>query len=163
MAGNINTAHQAGFGLDGSTGRDFFAVVGHRRRRGAAAWRSTRPSIADPARIAAAASAATLPGDASNLQALIATEYLALPRAPTPARPWAASPPTTARDRQRRRAMSEQDGAILDHLQEMRESVGGVSIDEELINLTKSQRAFEAVMKVITTADDMLETLMSLR
>jgi flagellar hook-associated protein 1 FlgK len=162
LAGNINAAHQAGFGLDGSSGRDFFSVSA--TAVGAARTLEVHADIiADPSRIAAAASAGTLPGDASNLQAIIATEYLATTSGADPGKTVGRIAADYGAAASGAMATAEQDGAILGHLQEMRESVNGVSIDEELINLTKSQRAFEAIMKVLTTADDMLKTLMSLR
>lgn len=63
----------------------------------------------------------------------------------------------------------EQASLYFDHQSDMmvfmenyRETVSGVSIDEEMVNLVKYQNAYEAAAKVITTADELLETVMSM-
>lgn len=43
-----------------------------------------------------------------------------------------------------------------------RESVSGVSVDEELIQLVKFQSAYSAAARVVTTADEMLATLVNM-
>ncbi len=43
-----------------------------------------------------------------------------------------------------------------------RQSISGVSSDEELINLTKNQQAYAAAAKVITTANSMSQTLLDM-
>lgn len=48
-------------------------------------------------------------------------------------------------------------------LQRQRDSVSGVSLDEEMTDLIKFQRGFEASAKLITTIDEMLETVLSLK
>ncbi|MBK7997234.1 MAG: flagellar hook-associated protein FlgK [Verrucomicrobia bacterium] len=44
-----------------------------------------------------------------------------------------------------------------------RDSVSGVSLDEEMTDLIKFQRGFEASAKLITTIDEMLETVINLK
>ena len=55
----------------------------------------------------------------------------------------------------------ENQQALIDHLKNRREEISGVNIDEELVNMMKFQRAFEASSRVITVMDDMLDTLIN--
>ncbi len=49
-----------------------------------------------------------------------------------------------------------------EQLRNMRESVSGVSIDEEMANLMKFQLAYEASARLITIGDELLETLLGI-
>ena len=51
---------------------------------------------------------------------------------------------------------------MVTHLENYRESVSGVSLDEEMINLVKFQHAYDAAAKLITTVDDMLNTVLNM-
>ncbi|CAN2049276.1 flagellar hook-associated protein 1 FlgK [Candidatus Magnetomoraceae bacterium gMMP-1] len=52
--------------------------------------------------------------------------------------------------------------ASTDQIQEIRDNISGVSIDEEFANLIKFQRSYQAAAKIISTADEMLETVTSM-
>ena len=47
-------------------------------------------------------------------------------------------------------------------LDNRRESISGVSLDEEMINLVKFQTAYDAAAKLITTADELLQTVLNM-
>ena len=47
-------------------------------------------------------------------------------------------------------------------LDNYRESVSGVSLDEEMINLIKFQNAYAAAAKMISTADEMIHTVLQM-
>ncbi|GAB6144618.1 flagellar hook-associated protein FlgK [Desulfocicer niacini] len=53
--------------------------------------------------------------------------------------------------------------AMVQQLTDMRDSFSGVSLDEEMINLMTSQSAYAAAAKLITTADEMLDTLLNMK
>jgi flagellar hook-associated protein 1 FlgK len=161
FANAANAVHSAGFALDGTTGHALFTVGA--TSVGAASQLGVDPTVsANPALLAAATTAAGAPGDNTNLLALINTETAALPSGGNPAATFQAIVSGFGGRAQLTKAMSDQDGAILDNLTQMRESTSGVSLDEEMINMTRAQRAFEAVGKVITATNSMLDTLMHL-
>jgi flagellar hook-associated protein 1 FlgK len=47
-------------------------------------------------------------------------------------------------------------------LENRRESISGVSLDEEMINLIKFQTAYNAAAKLISTADELLQTVLNM-
>lgn len=53
--------------------------------------------------------------------------------------------------------------AVVDQLTHMRDAVSGVSLDEELANLIKFQRAYQAAARLITIADELYETLLGIK
>lgn len=50
----------------------------------------------------------------------------------------------------------------VDQLKGLRESVSGVSLDEELTNLLSFQRSFEASARLITVADELFQTVLAM-
>jgi flagellar hook-associated protein 1 FlgK len=158
----FNAIHTAGYGLDGANGRLFFTQIGN--PDGAARAFSVDAGVAaNVDHVAASSTAAGAPGDGINLLALIASEDLDLPGGANVGETLGRVIANYGSIAGQARARNDQDTTALESLKDLREGISGVSIDEELVNLTKSQRAFEAVMKVITTSDEMLETLMQLR
>ncbi|MFO0580750.1 MAG: flagellar hook-associated protein FlgK [Anaeromyxobacter sp.] len=162
LAASVNTAHAAGYGLDGVTGRALFDA-GLTPAGAAGALQLNAAILADPSRLAASSSAAGLPGNAGALQALIATEGQALASGRTAAQSVAKLTSDFGAASRSADAASSLHASLADHLQTMRESVSGVSVDEELINLQKAQRGYEAIAKVIQASSDLFDTLLQLK
>lgn len=57
----------------------------------------------------------------------------------------------------------ESQANILSQLSNIRESISGVSLDEETTNMIEFQRAFDASARVIKTADEMFDTVLNLK
>jgi flagellar hook-associated protein 1 FlgK len=51
---------------------------------------------------------------------------------------------------------------MLAQLDNYRESISGVSLDEEMINLIKFQNAYTAAAKLVSTADELLQTVIQM-
>jgi flagellar hook-associated protein 1 len=60
------------------------------------------------------------------------------------------------------RSRAESATTVLETLEAQRQAISGVSLDEEALNLMKYQRAYQAAARVVTVADEMLQTLMQM-
>ncbi len=159
-----NATHQTGFGLDGVGGRDLF--VPPAAVAGAAMTFDVSAAVAgNPDAVGAAADALMLPGD--NRVALeltdVAEQDIALGGTATAVEGYAAMVGEAATRVQQATVQQEGAGAAVDQVEALRESVSGVSVDEAMVDLMQFQRGFQASLKVIQTADEMLGEIMMLK
>jgi flagellar hook-associated protein 1 FlgK len=161
LAGEVNAAHRGGVDLSGAAGLDLFDPVG--AAGGAAARIAVNASISADARLLAAASAGGGPGDGRNALALVATESRQLSGGLDASGALAQVTSAFGAAASRLAAAAQMDLSLRDNLAAMRESYSGVSIDEELIEMQKAQRAYQAITKVIQTSSEMFETLLQLK
>jgi flagellar hook-associated protein 1 len=163
LVDQVNAQHALGFDLTGAAGGNFFAPLS--ATVGAAANVQVDSAIvADPRRIAAAAAANTVPGDNRNAQALATLQSTSS----------AALGGLTLQDHflslvgdvgSQAQTADSQAGyqhALLTQTQARRESVSGVSIDEEMTKLIQFQRAFESSSLMVRTADQMYQSLIDM-
>ncbi|MCS7295332.1 MAG: flagellar hook-associated protein FlgK, partial [Dehalococcoidia bacterium] len=151
----INALHQSGFGLDGSTGLDFFAGTG------AQDIAVNTALLSDPRKVAASATCAA--GDSA-----IALQIANLQRTAVASLGnvsfddyYGSLVTVLGADTARAEGLAESSDRLVSHLDAMRQSVAGVNIDEEVTNLVASQRAYEAAARVITAIDEMLDVLIN--
>jgi flagellar hook-associated protein 1 FlgK len=59
------------------------------------------------------------------------------------------------------RQVSESQSLLTSQIDAARESISGINIDEEMVNLLAAQRAYEGAARVMTTIDSILDTLIN--
>lgn len=119
--------------------------------------------LTDPRKIAASATSTGLPGDNTNALALEALRDGSVIRDTTFGQFYnriVTDLGTAGRDA---KINYDAQSKFAQELRAAKESVSGVSIEEEAINLVKLQRAYEAAAKVMSTVDQMMDTILRLR
>lgn len=154
----VNSLHVEGFGLDGSTGNEFFNGT-------SASDMAVSANILDNVDIiAAAGSAAGVPGDNSMAIAIsdVQNELTMSGNTTTFGDFCHSIIGQLGTDVQEAMTRFDHEAAMVNELSSYRESVSGVSLDEEMLNLIKFQHAYEAAARLITTADELMETVITM-
>ncbi|HMA96945.1 MAG TPA: flagellar hook-associated protein FlgK [Polyangiaceae bacterium] len=161
VATAINTQHRSGVGLDGSTTLDVFDV-GTTSEGAARTLRVSRQILGNPDALAASDSLSNLPGGSGNavlLGRLAETTNIFGKR--TPAQAYGDLVGLVGTKRAGAHSDLELRQDIFAQVRTTREALSGVSLDEEMVNLQRYQRAYEAAGKVISTVDALLEELIA--
>jgi len=160
----VNSQHAAGYALDGTTGNNFFLSTGT-----TAATIQLDPSLT-ASKIAAGYPTATDPAPTSagnnqnalKLADLQKTSYGFTTGTSTMAGFYNTMVSSVGLATQSAENSTSQGAAFLKQLTTLRESNSGVSLDEELVNLTRYQQAFQGAAKALNTATEMLDTVLGL-
>jgi flagellar hook-associated protein 1 FlgK len=155
FAANFNAAHQAGFDLSGNAGQNFFGTA-----TGAGAAANFSVAITDPTLIAASSDGSA--GSNGNLNVLQAVQAQALPTGGKPLDNYANVIFAVGNATAQAQASSDASDLSLKQLNDQRGAISGVSIDEETTNLINFQHAFAASARVITTIDELTQTVLSM-
>ena len=160
---DVNTLHFAGFGQDGVTARNFFGTIAG--PAGAARAISLDALVdGNPDAIAAATTAAGLPGDNTNAKALAAlsstgsmafgtqtfTEY------------YSSFIAQLGHDAQLSMQESTRTELQLEAAMNVRDQASAVSLEEEAMDLVRFQDSYQAAARVMNVAKEMLDELLNI-
>ena len=150
----VNTLHATGIGLDGTTGWNFFSGTG-------AADMAMSPDVSDPRSLGASLSGE--PGDNSNALALAQLKNGLIMSGNTITMDdyYRSLVTNLGVESQQAAAMSANGKMYYDLIENHRQSVAGVSLDEEATNMIKFQRAYQAAARLVTMFDEMLDVLIN--
>ena len=158
LISQVNSVHASGFSLTGTTGANFFSGT-NAADIGVNATLLNDPSFVQAAGVSGAS------GD--NQTALALAQLAQTKHAAFNNQTFNQSyGQTVAAFGQELSTVNSQLGdqeAIEDMLLRQRDSLGGVSLDEEMTDLTRFQKAFAASARLITTVDEMLDTLVNMK
>jgi flagellar hook-associated protein 1 len=153
-----NTLHAAGFGIDTppTTGVNFFTGT-------SASDININPVVVnDPSKIAASGDGST--GDNQVALAIADLQNKSVMNGGTTTIPQfynsLVSTIGSAIDASQNTSSNQQ--LVVNQLQNQRSSVSGVSIDEEMTNLTQYQRAYQAASEVVTVVNELFQSVIQM-
>jgi flagellar hook-associated protein 1 FlgK len=158
MISATNSLHTGGFDVNGNPGQPFFTGTD------ALTINVSTAIQANPSLIAASDTA----GAPGNNEVTLAILRLRTSMSP----PLASGTPTSetaynslvaglGTDNRSARNEADTQQSLVDLLSRRRESMSGVSLDEEAVSLLRYQRAYEAAARVLTAYDEMLDKLIN--
>jgi flagellar hook-associated protein 1 len=156
IADKTNTQHVAGFDLAGVAGVAFFTTTTDNE----AASIAVNPALlASPSLVAA--SATGQPGDSGNALAIAGLQRAPLIGGATIDTAYSQLVTQIGSDSQQAQQSLSNATSLVDALSNRRMSVSGVSLDEEMANLLKYQRGFQASARALSAMDEMVDQLVN--
>ena len=166
LASEVNSVHRSGYGIGDyaeSTGRDFFAIPLDPNRAGGEI--DVDDEILASHQAISGAFSPMAPGDNINLNRLIMLKDMKIfPEENVTLNEFYANYTAgLGLNVQRADHAREAANLLVQDLTKRRDSVSGVSLDEEATNMMKWQANFTASSRVITTVDEMLDTILNMK
>lgn len=160
----VNNLHKEGIGLDGSTGNNFFApelsddspIEGMAGR-----MEVSEAIIEDPKKIAASKTGAV--GDSQTAMAItqLRDKYTMESSTVTFDEYYQGVISQIGMQTQTAEENLDIQEQVIGQLEQRKEAVSGVSLDEEAVNLVRFQRAYQAAAKYMNVIDEMLNTIIN--
>lgn len=158
MVTQVNTLHTAGYGQDGFTGYDFFSSAS----TGADDIALDNGILGDITRIAASSDGTAGNGDTAHAIAGLRESRVMSGNSITMDDFYAAMMGSLGVQSQEASFMRENQDMMVTQLETQKSSVSGVSLDEEMSSLIKYQHAYDAAARLITTVDEMMQTVINM-
>jgi flagellar hook-associated protein 1 FlgK len=153
LISQTNTAHAAGFDLSGTAGGTFFTGTD------AATIGVNSALVTNPALIAASGNGQ--PGNAAAALAINTLRGTAVIGSATIDQAYSQLVTRIGSDSQEAQRSLDTSSLLASTLQSKRDSVSGVSLDEEMTNMVRFQRGYQASARALSAMDDMLDTLIT--
>ncbi|MFH2050383.1 MAG: flagellar hook-associated protein FlgK [bacterium] len=153
----VNKIHRSGYGLDGTTGLDFFDT----NYLTAGTIRLNNTIELSPDKIAASGGGERGDGTIALAIQNIRNERVMLNDSSTINDYYNSIVGNLGVETNEAISLSENYGLVVQQVQNSKESIEGVSLDEEMANMIKFQHAYDAAARVITTMDEALDTVIS--
>ncbi|MCL6589535.1 MAG: flagellar hook-associated protein FlgK [Firmicutes bacterium] len=156
----VNALHQTGYGLDSSTGWNFFDGTGANDIDLSNALKDETNGLV---RIAGSDDIFGLPGNNKTALAICELKHLKILTAGTATMGDFIGALINDLGEKSLIAGSkaEHQTVLINNLDQRRESICGVSMDEEMTNMVKFQHGYNAAAKIITTMDEMLDVVVN--
>jgi len=152
----VNAQHQLGYDVNGNMGGNFFVPATQARDMQVSA-----DIIADSGKIAAAA---TVNGDADNARLISSIKDKCVMESGTKTLGsyYHSFIGQIGYDADEAGRGSDRQSSIMSQLNNQKEGISGVSLDEEMLNLIKYQLGYNAAARISNIASEMIDTLLAL-
>ena len=162
LVNKVNEQHKQGYGLDNSHNISFFIDLSS--PEGAARDIELNSDILDSPNKIAASSAPDEPSNNENALAILGLKNTSIPEFndTTFEEFYSCLIAKVGSDAKEASSFFEQQKLLVDEIRDKYDSISGVSLDEEAVNLLKFQYMYDASARLISITDEMIKTLINL-